>query len=243
MNRAGASGTLSFPAPAADLRARNGYRRFLFGVFRALALGFTLAALAALAITETPRLHDWLTGSTVRWIVAVLPFLTTIPFAGLFNRMPSRTLLLAFALQSLLFGLGLAAIFAGFGARAVELALFSTASLFAGLGLVSRLIPLPLSRLGVFLIGTPIASLVGLMLWAGLHAGTNQIALAAIAMGGFGLVTIVHLGCLKRAYFAHAGRQPLIRLQILGALVLFLDLLNLFQNAFWGAVAIAGDGD
>lgn len=243
MNRAGAFATLPFPASAADLRARNGYRRFLFGVFRALTFGFTLAALAALTITETPPLHDWLRGGTMRWVLAVLPFLTAIPFAGFFNRMPSRTLLLAFALQSLLFGLGLAAIFAGFGARAVELALFSTASLFAGLALVSRLIPLPLSRLGVFLIGTPLAVLIGVLLWGGLHAGTNQIMLAAIAMGGFGITTIVHLGCLKRAYFAHAGLRPLIRLQILGALVLFLDLLNLFQNAFWVAVALAGDRD
>lgn len=207
----------------------EGLRRHMLGVYRNMALGLGITALVALLIAGTPALYQPIFGTPLKWVAIFAPLAFVLFFSFRAERMTTaqaRTVFYAFAG---VMGVSMASIFLVFTGTSIALAFFSAAAVFAGMSLWGYTTNVDLSRWTTFLMvgltGVVIASVVNLFF----GSSTLQLVFSIAGVLVFTGLTAWDTQRLKSEYLAYAGSERADKLAVMGALSLYLNLINLFQ--------------
>jgi uncharacterized protein len=215
-------------AAGAQARFDEGLRRHMLGIYRNMGIGLGITGAVALLVALTP-LAALIFGTPLRWVAMFAPLAFIFFFTFRIDRMTVASARTAFFAFAAVMGVSMASIFLVFTGPSIASAFFTAAAMFAGLSLWGYTTKRDLTGLGSFLLVGLIvvigASLVNLFLGSGLLG----IAISAIGVLVFAGLTAWDTQRIKSEYLAYAGHQSVEKLAILGALSLYLNLINMFQ--------------
>jgi FtsH-binding integral membrane protein len=201
----------------------------MLGVYRNMALGLGITALVALLVASTPALYQPIFGTPLKWLAIFAPLIFVLFFSFRIEQMTvvqARTAFYAFAA---VMGVSMASIFLVLTGTSIALAFFSAAAVFAAMSLWGYTTSVDLSRWTTFLmvglIGLVIASLVNLFV----GSSALQFVFSVVGVMVFTGLTAWDTQRLKSEYLAYAGSERADKLAVMGALSLYLNLINLFQ--------------
>ena len=221
----------------------QGLRAYMLGVYNYMTLGLGLTGVIAffaykLGVVESATGHIvGLTGfgqaiyiSPLRWVVMLAPLALVFGISAGRNSMSASTTRLIFLAFAALMGLSLSTVFVVFTQASIALVFFETAAAFGGLSLYGYTTSRSLSAMGSFLVmglfGLIIASVVNLFL----QSTGLQWALSIVGVGIFAGLTAWDTQAIKDGYFAGDAYETSEKKAIFGALRLYLDFINLFQQ-------------
>ena len=233
-------------AARAGAAVDQGLRSYMLGVYNNMVLGLAITGLAALgtnmlAVTRDPaeaaaRFHNmYLTsfgvaiyGSPLRYVVMLAPLAFVFFFSFRIDRMSAasaRNLFLGF---SAVMGLSLSSILLVYTGQSVALAFFETAAAFGALSLYGYTTRRDLTPIGSFLVmglfGLIIVSLVNLFV----GSSALQFGISILAVGIFAGLTAWDTQRIKEMYFASDSHEVATKKSVNGALMLYLDFINIF---------------
>ncbi|MGH6616368.1 Bax inhibitor-1/YccA family protein [Sphingomonas sp.] len=222
-----------FPAFGAGARQGaafdQGLRRYMLGIYRNMALGLALTGLVALAIAATPALSALIFGTPLKWVAMLAPLAFVMFLSFRIERMSLAGARAAFFAFAGVMGVSMASIFLVFTETSIAQAFFTAAAVFAGMSLWGHTTKQDLTRYSTFLfvglIGVVGASLFNLFI----GSGTLQLVISVAGVLVFTGLTAWDTQRLKSEYAAHAGTERADKLAVMGALSLYLNLINLFQ--------------
>ena len=224
----------------------QGLRSYMLGVYNNMVVGLALTGVVALgvnmlAVTTDPTQAAAHVGrlmltsfgvalyaSPLHWLVFLAPLAFILFFSFRVNRMSAsaaRTLFFAFAA---VMGVSLSSILLVYTGTSIARAFFITAAAFGGLSLYGYTTRRDLAPMGAFmvmgLIGLVIAMLVNLFL----HSTGLQFALSILSVLIFSGLTAWDTQAIKEMYYASDGYEIAVKKSVNGALMLYLDFINIF---------------
>ncbi|MCI0598489.1 MAG: Bax inhibitor-1/YccA family protein, partial [Beijerinckiaceae bacterium] len=168
-------------------------------------------------------------GSPLKWLVMLAPLGFILFFSFRINQMSAsaaRSLFFAFAA---VMGLSLSTILLVYTGTSIARAFFVTAAAFGGLSLYGYTTKRDLAPMGAFmvmgLIGLVIAMLVNLFL----QSTGFQFALSILSVLIFSGLTAWDTQAIKEMYYASDDYETATKKSVNGALMLYLDFINIFQ--------------
>ncbi len=207
----------------------EGLRRYMLGIYRNMGIGLALTGLVALGVASTPALVALIFGTPLKWVAMFAPLAFVMFFSFRIDRMTTSGARAAFFAFAAVMGVSMASIFLVFTGTSIAQAFFTAAALFAGMSLWGYTTGRDLTKMSTFLmvglIGVIGASLVNLFI--GSSALQTIVSVAGVVV--FTGLTAWDTQRLKSEYFAYAGTQAAEKLAIMGALSLYLNVINLFQ--------------
>ncbi len=224
----------------------QGLRAYMLGVYNYMTLGLAVTGLVALAtnmlaVSAVPTAYkfggQYLTnfgaamyGSPLKWVVMLAPLAFIFIFSFRVDRMSAasaRNMFLAFAA---VMGLSLSTALLVFTGASVTRAFFITAAAFGGLSLYGYTTRRDLSAFGSFLvmglIGLVIASLVNVFV----QSSAFQFGLSILSVLIFAGLTAWDTQAIKEMYYASDDHETATKKSVNGALMLYLDFINIFQS-------------
>jgi FtsH-binding integral membrane protein len=126
-------------------------------------------------------------------------------------------------------GVSMASIFLVFTATSIASAFFAAAAMFAGLSLWGYTTNRDLTGLGTFLMIGLIAVFLVSLVNVFLGSSMLQIVLSIVGVGVFAGLTAWDTQRLKSTYIAYGNSEAADKLAVMGALSLYLNLINMFQ--------------
>jgi FtsH-binding integral membrane protein len=205
----------------------EGLRAHMLRVYNYMAGG--LALTGAVAYTAAVSgLYEAIAGTPLIWIVMLAPlgFVFALSFGA--ERISAATAQVLFWAFAAVMGLSLASIFLVFTGESIARVFFIAAATFAGMSLYGYTTRADLSRFGSFLlmglIGIVIASLVNMFI----GSSAVQFAVSVIGVIVFVGLTAYDTQRIKELYFEQDTREVSDKKAIIGALMLYLDFINLF---------------
>ncbi len=233
---------------AAQSRATvdQGLRTYMVGVYNYMAIGLVLTGLVAYATNYLAIAHDpsqvaatfksiqlsafgvALYGSPLRYVVMLAPLAFVFFFAFRINQMSASSARTLFYVFAGVMGLSLSSILLVYTQASVYRAFFITAAAFGSLSLVGYTTKRDLSPMGSFLImgvfGLVIAGLVNMFL----QSSGFQLALSGLSVLIFAGLTAYDTQAIKEMYYAGDGYEVMTKKSVNGALMLYLDFINIF---------------
>lgn len=235
-------------ARAGSAEIDQGLRAYMLGVYNNMVLGLAITGLAALgtnmlAVTSDPsrmaaRIGNMglttfgaaIYSSPLRWVIMLAPLAFVFFFSFRIDRMAvssARTMFLAFAA---VMGLSLSSILLVYTGTSVARAFFITAAAFGGLSLYGYTTKRDLSAFGSFLvmglIGLIIAGVVNMFI----QSSAMQFGLSALSVLIFAGLTAWDTQSIKEMYYASDDYEVATKKSVNGALMLYLDFINIFTS-------------
>jgi FtsH-binding integral membrane protein len=204
-------------------------RTYMLGIYRNMGLGLALTGLVALGVAATPALSALIFGTPLKWVAIFAPLAFVMFFSFRIDRMTTAGARTAFFAFAAVMGVSLASIFLVFTGTSIASAFFTAAAMFAGLSLWGYTTRRDLTGLGSFLMVGLIA-VVGVSL-VNLFIGSSalQMLVSVVGVVVFAGLTAWDTQRLKSEFVAHRRHQALDKMAIMGALSLYLNLINMFQ--------------
>jgi FtsH-binding integral membrane protein len=229
----------------------QGLRSFMLGVYNNMVMGLAITGFVALGTwmlavanpgegVAVRGLHVELTQfgamlylSPLRWVVMLAPLAFIFFFQFRVDRMAAsaaRNMFLAF---SAVMGLSLSSILLVYTGASVANAFFITAAAFGGLSLYGYTTRRNLSAMGSFLImgliGLVIASVVNVFV----QSSAFQFGLSILSVLIFSGLTAWDTQAIKEMYYEGDGHELTAKKSVNGALMLYLDFINIFQSLLY----------
>ena len=226
----------------------QGLRTYMLGVYNHMVLGLAITGLAALgtnmlaiaadrsqAVTQIGNHLLTSFGAAVyttplRWVVMLAPLAFVFFFSFRIDKMSASSARGVFFAFAAVMGLSLSTILLVFTGESVIRVFFITSAAFAALSLFGYTTKRDLSAFGAFLImglfGLIIASVVNLFL----QSSGLQWALSCISILVFSGLTAWDTQSIKEMYFEGDGHEVMTKKSVNGALMLYLDFINIFQS-------------
>jgi FtsH-binding integral membrane protein len=208
--------------PAIDLEMR----RFMLRVFNTMAGGLVLTGIVAYAAASS-GLYAAIASTPLLWLVVLAPLGLALLLGFGVSRMSTEAAQVSFWAYAALMGLSLAGIFLVYTGDSIARVFFISAGTFAATAALGYTTSTDLTRFGSFLV----MGLIGIILVSllNLFVGSSalQFAVSVIGVLGFTGLTAWDAQRLKTLYLERNGTG---NLAILGALMLYLDLINLFVS-------------
>lgn len=206
-----------------------GLRRYMLRVYNTMAGGLALSgAVAALAVAS--GFYQAIAATPFRWIVMLAPLGAVLFLTLRIERMSVAAAQATFWAYAAMMGLSLAGIFTLYTATSVARVFFITAAAFAATSLYGYITRRDLSQFGAFLfmglVGIVLAALVNLFL----ASSALQFAVSVIGVIVFTGLTAYDTQHIKEIYFAEDAGPVTEKKSILGALMLYLDFVNLLVS-------------
>ncbi|HEY2899701.1 MAG TPA: Bax inhibitor-1/YccA family protein [Polyangia bacterium] len=205
-------------------------RVFLGRVYRLMALGLAVTGFVALLVASSPgALQFFVLNRGVFFAVIIAQFLTVLAFSAMATRVSTGTATAMFFGYAVLSGITFSTIFLIYTGASIASTFFVTAGAFAGLSAYGALTKRNLDGLGSFammgLFGLIIASVVNLFL------GSPALSWLTTFMG---VLVFTGLTAYDTAKLKNLAAQTDLsgtagqRVALQGALMLYLDFINLF---------------
>jgi FtsH-binding integral membrane protein len=200
-------------------------RSFMAGTYRWMVLGLAVTGGAVLVIGLSPPLA--LLAAKLRWLLFFAQLGVVFAFSFLLRRLPAPAAGAMFLFYALLVGATFSGLLFAVGPALVGQAFFVSAGAFAGLSLWASVTKRDLSGWGTFLlvglIGIVLAGVVNLFVGSGMIAFVASCA-GVVVFGGLTAYDTQRL----RALAAEGHGTPTRAIH--GALMLYLDFINLFLS-------------
>ena len=196
---------------------------FLTRVYGWMAGGLALTGVTALGVTLSAELQRLIFTTPLMWALVIAQLVMVFAFSAMVNRVSPLAAGAMFALYAVLTGATLSSIFFVYTAASIAAAFFVTAGAFGAMSAYGALTRRSLASWGSFLfmglIGVVIASVVNIFLASPAVAWVASLAGVVVFTGlaAYDTQRIKELG-------ASAGPNGAIQ----GALMLYLDFINLF---------------
>lgn len=228
----------------------QGLRAYMLGVYNHMVLGLAITGLVALGANmlaiappseAVARMGSVgltsfgvaLYGSPLRYVVMLAPLAFIFFFSFRIDRMAASTARNMFLGFSAVMGLSLSTILLFYTKQSISLAFFETAAAFGALSLYGYTTKRSLSAMGSFLImglfGIVIASLVNIFV----ASSAFQFGISILAILIFAGLTAWDTQAIKEMYDWRDGHEVATKKSVNGALMLYLDFINIFQNLIY----------
>jgi FtsH-binding integral membrane protein len=212
----------SYPVAADRVNA------FLRGVYGWMAAGLAITAATAWFVAATPAIvYAIVTNRVLFWGIVIAQLGIVFGLSARVQTLSASTASLLFIVYSVLTGLTMSVILLAFTGESVATTFVVTAGMFGSLALYGTATRRDLSGLRSFLfmglIGVVLASIVG-MFW---HNDALQFVISFIGVIVFTGLTVYDAQRLKAMALATPAGQ-IGSYQVVGALTLYLDFVNLF---------------
>lgn len=208
-------------ASASEINSR------MIGVYNNMFLAVVNSMIVSLFVASSPGLMQFLFTGAMKWIVIFAPLATILVMSSVIER-ATRTGALAFLHAfAALMGLSMSVIFIAFTASSIVTAFLGAAVLFGTMSFYGYFTKSSLESWGSFLLVGLIALIITSIVNVFLGSSVLGMVLSAVAV-------IVFLGLT--AYDTQQIRQnmsvsdPDSKLEILGAMNLYMNFINLFIN-------------
>ena len=206
-----------------------GLRAHMLGVFRNMGIGLVITGLVAALVGNTPVLAAAIFGTPLKWVAILAPLAFVFFFSFRMERMTTAGARMAFYAFAAVMGVSMASIFLVFTGGSIAQAFFSTAVMFLAMALWGYTTKRDLTKMGSFLImgliGILVAGLINLFI--GSSAMAMVISMLAVVI--FTGLTAWDVQRIKSEYFYYAGHEVAEKMQVMSALSLYLNFVNLFQ--------------
>ena len=206
-----------------------GLRSHMLGVFRNMGIGLVITGLVAAFIGNTPALAAAIFNTPLKWVAIFAPLAFVFFFSFRIEKMTTAGARMAFWAFSAVMGVSLASIFLVFTGASIAQAFFSAAVMFLAMALWGYTTGRDLSKLGSFLIMGLIGILVASLINIFIGSSAMQMVISIIGVVVFTGLTAWDVQRIKSEYFAYVGHEVAQKMQVMGALSLYLNFVNLFQ--------------
>ena len=220
----------------------QGLRAYMLGVYNNMMIGLVLTGLVAYGANVLAVVHDaagHITGLTpvgvalytspLKWVVMLAPLAFVFFFSFKLNTLSASAARTLFFVFSAAMGLSISSVLLVYTGVSVYRAFFITAAAFGGLSLYGYTTRRDLSPMGSFLImgviGLVIAGVVNMFV----QSSGFQLALSGLTVLIFSGLTAYDTQAIKEMYFAGDGYEVMTKKSINGALMLYLDFINIFM--------------
>jgi uncharacterized protein len=205
-----------------------GLRQYMLRVYNYMASGLALTGLVAWLAVDT-GLYAQIYRTPLMWVVILAPLVMVFVLAARINKMSFGAAQATFWAYSALMGLSLASIFLVYTRTSIAETFFITSATFLGMSLYGYTTKADLSRMGSFLVmgvwGLVIAMVVNMFL----GSPALQFAISGIGVLIFTGLTAWDTQRIKEQYYEGASGDGMSKQALLGALMLYLDFINLFM--------------
>ena len=207
----------------------EGLRRHMLRVYNYMGLGLVVTGVVAFMVGNTPALYVPIYSTPLKWVVIFAPLVFVVILSLRLETLSLRGAQALFFAFCAVMGLSLASIFVVFTDTSIARTFFIAAAMFGVTSLYGYTTRSDLSRFGSFLImglfGVVIASLINLFL----GASALQFAVSVVGIFVFIGLTAWNTQMLKAQYAEGAAPEASHKMAVVGALSLYLDLINIFQ--------------
>lgn len=203
------------------------YMNYVYGW---MTVGLILTGIVAWFVSNNNAIMSAIFSSGLMWVLILAEFGLVFVLSSMINRLSGTAATAMFMLYSVLSGLSIAPIFLLYTSSSIASVFFITAGMFAALSAYGYTTKRDLSIIGRFLfmglVGIVIASLVNIFLksttvmWVVTYIGVFVFA-------GLTATDTQKLKDLGQRFSSNEGEE-FRRFSILGALILYLDFINLF---------------
>jgi FtsH-binding integral membrane protein len=216
-----------FSAPAqgrlAGAAFDAGLRAHMLGVYRNMGLGLIVTGIVAALIGNTPALYQPIFGTPLKYVAIFAPLAFVFFFTFRIDRMTDAGARTAFYAFAAVMGVSLASIFVIFTGASIA------ASMFLGMSLWGYTTGRDLTKAGSFLtmglIGIVVAGLVNIFL----ASPVLHLVISLVGVAIFTGLTAWDTQRIKSEYAVYGGTEAAAKLQVMGALSLYLNFVNIFQ--------------
>ena len=213
-------------------QVKNRERSILKNVYLWMTAGLAMTGVVSYAVATNDTLLRMFLGSSVSFLFIIFAqFGLVIYLSARLQKMASTSAIAAFMGYSILTGITLSVIFYAYSGLVISRAFFTTAASFGGMSLYGMTTKKDLDGIGHYLImglwGIIIASLINMFI-----GSANVYYLISI------IGVLVFLGLtawdtqkirkMNDAYGSSMDEETYIKLSIIGALMLYLDFINIF---------------
>jgi FtsH-binding integral membrane protein len=213
-------------------QVKNRERSILKNVYLWMTAGLAMTGVVSYAVATNDTLLRMFLGSSVSFLFIIFAqFGLVIYLSARLQKMASTSAIAAFMGYSILTGITLSVIFYAYSGLVISRAFFTTAASFGGMSLYGMTTKRDLDGIGHYLImglwGIIIASLINMFL------GSANVYYIISIIG-----VLVFLGLtawdtqkirkMNDAYGSSMDEETYIKLSIIGALMLYLDFINIF---------------
>jgi FtsH-binding integral membrane protein len=206
-----------------------GLKRHMVGIYRVMALGLIVTGAVAYGVASTPALAAAIFGTPLKWVAMLAPLAFVMVFSFRIDRMTTNGARLAFYGFSAVMGVSMASLFLVFTGISIAQTFLIAATMFAAISLWGYTTNRDISSWGGFLmmgvIGIVVASLVNIFL----GSSTLHLIVSLVGVAIFVGLTAWDTQRAKSEYLAFAGTEAVEKLQVMSALGLYLNLINLVQ--------------
>ena len=207
----------------------EGLRRHMLRVYNYMGLGLVVTGVVAFMVGNTPALYVPIYSTPLKWVVIFAPLVFVVILSLRLETLSLRGAQALFFAFCAVMGLSLASVFVIFTDTSIARTFFIAAAMFGVTSLYGYTTRSDLSRFGSFLImglfGVVIASLINLFL----GANALQFAVSVIGIFVFIGLTAWNTQMIKAQYAEGADPEASHKMAVVGALSLYLDLINIFQ--------------
>jgi len=210
-------------------------KTFLSRVFGWMSFGLVITAIISFVIADVTALHSMIVtenGLTLLGYLAIFsPFIFVLLMSFGYKKLPYATLLFLFMVYSAIMGISLSFISLVYTAESIYIIFVTAALMFGSMSVLGYVTKTDLSNIGsvfmMVLIGLIMAGLINLFL----KSATLSYIISMLSVIVFCGLTAFDIQKLKQLT-EKTSMEPSLKnkLGILGALILYLDFINLFMS-------------
>ena len=203
---------------------------FLYGVYGWMSVALMITGITAYTVAQMPGVYSVILTNP---IILIALFIAQIALVMVLRmrimRMSFVNALSVFLLYAVLLGITLSVIFLVYTQMSIVQTFFVTASMFGVMAVYGYTTQSDLSSIGniafMMLIGLIVAQLMNLFI----HSTTMDLIISLVGVGVFTLLTAFDVQRIKNLGQQLLMQQrDLMNIALLGALMLYLDFINLF---------------
>lgn len=208
--------------------------QFMSKVYTWMTIGILLSAFISYFISSSSYLMGSLINNHFMFnVIIIAQIACVLSFAFLQRKVSAATCILMYLGYSVLTGVTFTAVLYIYSQQTITQAFFATAGSFLGLSIFGYTTKRDLGPIGTFcimgLFGLVIVYLLGLFM-PSLMMGTSSILISCIGVLVFAGLTAYDTQRIKNSFNPAAPIEDQAKMVISGALMLYLDFINLFLN-------------
>lgn len=208
-----------------------GLRQHFLSIYQTMAGGLAITGAVAWFVANTPAVSAAIFGTPLAFVVMLAPL--AFIFLG-FNHRTIQTKSPAF-LQGMFYafsgvlGLSFATIFMAYTGESIGKVFFITAGMFAAMSLYGYTTKADLSKWGSFLMMGVIGLLIAMVVNIFLKSSMLSFVISGIGVLVYTLLIAFDTQNIKAMYSASYGEDANKKAAVMGALSLYINVINLFQ--------------
>jgi len=211
----------------------QGLRRHMLSIYNYMTSGVLLTGVVAMLFSrggaESPAAQVFVNGGPLAWVIMLSPLAIVFAMSLGANKFSTTALQAMFWGFAVLMGLSMSTIFLVYTGGSIAATFFATAGAFAGLSLFGYTTKKDLSGFGSFLIMGVVGLIIASLLNIWLQSPGLYWAISFLGVLIFAGLTAYDTQRLKQQYVHLRGTDFVGKAVILGALILYLDFINMFQ--------------